>query len=73
MKWLLCSVKSALCQPFSLKSNEVRETLVIFAPQPSLTGELSLPRYNHHYFCHDFMASAWFIIFREIFVVKGQW
>lgn len=29
--------------------------------------------FNHNYFCHDFMASAQFIIFCEVSVVKGQW
>lgn len=30
-------------------------------------------RFNYHYIWHDWMASACFIIFCQVFVVKGQW
>lgn len=54
---------------------------MLFPSEPSFLGELSLLQlsaechcwFNHHYFCHDFMSSARFIIFCEVSVAKGQW
>lgn len=80
LRGVACTDKSVLCQSFALRRLS-RWCVRYFHSKPGFMGELFLLQlstechrwFDHHYFCHDFMASAWFIIFCEVSVVKGQW